>query len=130
MDPDSQRLWATILVICASLLLALFLLLLAMGWRKQFSKWLLLGMLLSLVGSVAMAFVAHHFFDTYAFYTAFLDSVLHGRHVGPYLKVLDQDFVRDEQQATVLGWIGVSATGVVLALDVIGMGRLRGRPSR
>jgi hypothetical protein len=125
LDANPQLMWANVLVVCASLLLALVLLTLAVGWWRHFSRWLILCGLLSLATSIAVALAAHHFYDTYASWSAFFASLLHGRSA--YMVPIYEEIGTDDQQATVLGWVGVGVTGMLLAVDFLGIWRLRGK---
>ncbi len=108
-DPSSQLMWANCLVICASLLLALFLLTLAVGWARHFSPWLRLSALLSVLASAAVTLAAHHLYDTYAFWWALLDQLFH-QHAPPEQSMLVyyHEQVSANQQAAVLGGVAVS----------------------
>jgi hypothetical protein len=129
LDAGPQLMWANILVICASLLLALFLLTLAMGWWRHFSRLVWLSLLLDLAVISASTVAALHLYDTYASWAAFFNSVQHGRHLGPYLSIVNE-LTSDNQMAAMLGWAGVIVTGVLVAVGLLGIGRLVGPAHR
>jgi len=125
-DPSPQLLWANCLAICASLLLALFLLTLAVGWARHFSPWLRLSALLSMLAGAAVTLAAHHLYDTYAFWWALLDQLFFHQHSPPEptMLVYYHEQVSANQQAVVLGWGGSVVTGALLAVGLLGMWRL------
>lgn len=124
LDPGPQLMWATGLTICASMLLALFLLTLAVGWWRHFSRWLIFYLLLTLVACVAAAFAAQQFYATYASWRNVIFSLI---HLPPTLAwgYTYHAIVAENQQATVVGWSGVIVTGMLLAPGLVGMCRLR-----
>jgi hypothetical protein len=119
-----QLMWANILVICASLLLALFLLTLVVGWAKHFSTLARLSALVSLGTSIAAAIVAHHLYDAYGYWVAFLPPFLEGTAPEPLRVQVLNEINNANQQATVLGWVGVIMTSMLLAVGLLGVGRL------
>ena len=129
-DPSPQQMWATILAICASVLLALFLLLLAAGWRRHFSRLLCLSVLLTLSASLAATIAAWHFYATHASWVTFLDIWFRESHAPQSFTSVYNELGTVNQQAAVLGWIGVLLTNILLAIGLLGMGPLvmRGRP--
>ena len=129
-DPSPQQMWATILAICASVLLALFLLLLAVGWRRHFSRLIRLSALLTLSAGVAATIAAWHFYATHASWVTFLDTWFRESHVPQSFAPVYNELVNANQQATVLGWMGVLLTGILLAMGLLGMAPLMmsGRP--
>jgi hypothetical protein len=129
-DPGPQQMWATILAICASILLALFVLMLAVGWRRQFSRLIGLSTLLTLSASVAAAIAALHFYATHTFWVAFLDAWFVGSHAPQSFVPIYNELVNINHQAAVFGWTGVILTSILLALDLLSRGSLvmPGRP--
>jgi hypothetical protein len=129
-DPSPQLVWAHILAICASVLLALFLLLLAVGRRRQFSRLLRLSALLTLSASVAAAIAAWHFYATHASWVTFLDTWFRESHAPQSFVPVYNELVNVNQQAAVLGWMGVLLTSILLVMGLLGMGPLvmPGRP--
>jgi hypothetical protein len=129
-DPGPQLVWANTLVICASILLVLFLLLVAVGQGRQFSRMLRLNSLLSLSASVAAAIAAWHFYATHTFWVTFLDTWFRESHVPQSFVPVYNELVNVNQQAAVLGWMGVLLTSILLAMGLLAMGPLvmPGRP--
>jgi hypothetical protein len=123
-DPGPQLVWANILVICASILLALFLLVLAVGWGRHFSRLIRLSALLTLSATVAATVAAQHFYTTNASWVAFLDAWFRESHAPQSFAPVYAELVNANQQAAVLGWIGVILTGILLAMGLLGIGPL------
>jgi hypothetical protein len=123
-DPGPQLVWANILVICASILLALFLLLLAVGRGRQFSSRIRLNALLTLSASVAAAIAALHFYATHTFWVAYLDAWFRGSHAPQSFAPVYNELVNANHQAAVFGWTGVTLTGLLVVLDLLGTGPL------
>jgi hypothetical protein len=123
-DPGPQLVWANILVICASTLLALFLLLLAVGWGRHFSRLIRLSALLTLSASIAATIAAQHFYATHTSWVAFLDAWFRESHAPQSFAPVYTELVNANQQAAVLGWIGVLLTGILLALSLLSLGPL------
>lgn len=120
-----QLMWANILVICAGLLLALALLTFARGWIRRFSRPTRLGALLPLAASVFAALAAHHLDDTYAYWVAFLPTFLVESHAEPLVAQVTSEFDSANHDAAVLGWVGIILTGLLLALSLLSLWRLR-----
>jgi hypothetical protein len=121
---DPQLMWANILVICAGLLLALALLTFAVEWGRPLSRLARLSVLLPLVASAAAATLAHHLYDLYSYWDNYLNVTLFTTRATDnpvFVDRLFNEIVNANQQATVLGWIGVIGTSIVLALSLLGM---------
>jgi len=121
---DPHLLWADLLVICAGILLALSLVILAVSWDRHFSRKARLSALLPLAASVAAEIAAHHLYDTYAGWAGFLAWRLGGSMTEAYLVQLIHELATANQEASVLGWIGVIVTGILLAVVLLGWWRL------
>ena len=121
---DPQLMWAKILVICACLLLAMALLTFAVEWGRSLSRLARLSALLPLAASVAVATLAHHLYDLYSYWDNYLNVTLFTRRPADnpfFVDRLFNEIVNANQHATVLGWIGVIVTSIVLALSLFGM---------
>jgi hypothetical protein len=121
-----QLMWADILVICAVLLLALFLFVLAVSWERHWVWWLRLSALVSLAASVAADVAAQHLYDTYASWAGFLSWGLGGSHPPGYYVRIFNAITSANNQATVLGWAGVIATVILLTMTLVSWWRLDG----
>jgi hypothetical protein len=121
---DPQLMWANILVICACLLLAMALLTCAVEWGRPLSRLARLSALLPLAASVAVAILAHHLYDLYSYWNHYLYVTLFTTRATDnpvFVDRLFNEIVSANQQATVLGWIGVMVTGIVLTPSLLGM---------
>jgi hypothetical protein len=118
---DPQLMWANILAICACLLLAMALLTFAVEWGRSLSRLARLSALLPLAASVAAAILAHHL---YSYWDNYLNVTLFTTRAADnpfFVGRLFNEIVSANQHATVLGWIGVTVTGIVLALSLLSM---------
>jgi|SRR5215469_1206033 len=121
---DPQLMWANILVICASILLADLLLILAVGWKSHLSWRVRFTTVISLAASVFAVLTAHHLYDTYATWQAFLDVWLPESHVPESVAQVASEIAYANHDATVLGWVGIIVTGILLVLSLVGVWRL------
>jgi hypothetical protein len=119
-----QLMWADILVICAVLLLALSLFLLTVSWERHWVWWLRLSALVPLAASVAAEVAAQHLYDTYASWAAYLSWGLAGTHLKQQVVDIVNEITRANNQATVLGWVGVIVTVILLVVTPVGWWRL------
>ena len=119
-----QLMWANILVISSGILLALSLSMLAVSWERHLSWWIRLSALPPLAASVAAEIAAQHLYDTYAGWAGFLAWRLGGSMTEAYLVQLIHELATANQEASVLGWIGVIVTGILLAVVLLGWWRL------
>jgi hypothetical protein len=82
--------------------------------------------LLRLATSVAVAIAAQHLYQTYTYWVAFFPGFLEAvSHPEPLVAQIFSEFDNANQEASVLGWVGGILTGLLLALGLIGMWRLR-----
>jgi hypothetical protein len=120
-------LWIKILEICAVVLIALALLTLLVGWLRHLSWRIRLSALVPLAASVGAAIAAHAFHDTYVFWVNYLNFWYN--HRAPYAIFSHASYVigNTTHAATVLGWVALVVTGILLALGLVGIWRLRGK---
>jgi hypothetical protein len=107
-------------VICAGILLAGALFLLAAVWDRHFSWWIRLSALLPLAASVAAEIAAQHLFDTYASWAGFLPLYLGGTAPESTRVQILHALDNANQEASVLGWVGVIVMGILLAVVLLG----------
>jgi hypothetical protein len=118
--------WADFLVICAGLLLAAALFLLTVSWERHWVWWLRLSALVPLAASVAAEVAAQHLYDTYASWAAYLSWGLPGVRLKQQFVDIVNEITRANNEATVLGWVGVIVTVILLAVTLVGWWRLDG----
>jgi hypothetical protein len=133
MNPSPLLLWALGLAVCASLLLVLVLLMLATWRRRHVSGLFRFCTLLSLMACVTTALAAYHFFATYASWNASLHATIEiettrGSDITYALVQAYKAILNENQQAMLVGAVGVVVTSVLLVLGFGGMWRL-GRKS-
>jgi hypothetical protein len=119
-----QVMWADLFVICAGILLALSLVTLAVGWERHLTWWVRLSALLPLAASGAAEGAAQHLYDTYASWAGFLPWGLPGARFPSQVVFIITELASANHQATVLGWVGVIVTGILLAVTLVGWWRL------
>jgi hypothetical protein len=96
----------------------------AVEWGRSLSRLARLSALLPLAASVAAAIVAHHLYDLHSYWDNYLKVTLFTTRATDnpvFVDRLFNEIVNANQQATVLGWIGVMVTGIVLVLSLLGM---------
>ena len=120
-----QLLSAKILEICAGVLLVLFLLAFTIGWVQHLSWHVRLYALVPLAAGMASAIAAHALHDTYVYWVYGLYAAS-GAGPAPqaYYERLQRDIASANQTATVLGWVFVIVTVILLALGLVGVWRL------
>ncbi len=113
--------WIKILEICAAILLILTMLTLLVGWLRHLS-WRIA--LLPLAASVEAAIAAHSFHDTYVFWVKYLNFWYNHRASSTVFTYSGYAIGNATHVATVLGWVAIVVTGILLALGLVGMWRL------
>ena len=94
---------------------------------SQLVWWLRLSALVPLAASVAVDVAAQHLYDTYASWAAYLSWGLPGTRLPQQFVGIIVGLTSANHQATVLGWVGVLVTGILLAVTLVGWWRLDGR---
>jgi hypothetical protein len=118
---EPQLLGVKILEICAVVLLVLALLTLLVGWLRHLSWRVRLSALLPLAASVAAGIAAHALHDIYVSWVGFLNYWLPVSYPLGNQILITREITDANQTATVLGWVGIIVTGVLLALSLLGV---------
>jgi hypothetical protein len=113
-----------ILEICAGVLLLLTLLTFIIGWAWHFSGRVRLYVLVPLAAGITAGMTAHILHTTYVYWVFRVANLPPSfpREVGDNLM---NGIANANQAATALGWVFVIVTGMVLALSLVGLWRLR-----
>jgi hypothetical protein len=116
-----QLLGVKITEICASALLLLTLLTYLVGWARHLSGRAHLLVLVPLAAGIAAGITAHALHESYAFWVSLFNRA---PPTAPPNPNFINEIAKANQAATVLGWIFVSVTGVVVVLGLIRLWRL------
>jgi len=126
-----QLLGVKITEICAGALVVLMLLTYLVGWARHLSGRVRLLALVPLAAGITAGITAHALHDTYMNWVSLLNRLFSPRSPQSP-KVAEARFLHEiataNHTATVLGWIGVTVTGILLLLSLMGLWRLRRRP--
>jgi hypothetical protein len=112
--------WVNILSICAGILLVEALLILGVGWRWHLSWRVRYTAVISLAASAFAVLTAHHLYDTYASWRAYLHVWLPESHVPESTAQVVSKIASANREATALGWVGIIVTSILLVLGLVG----------
>jgi hypothetical protein len=119
----TQQRWIAAIEICAGLLLALTVLHLLVGWVRHLSWHVRLTALLPLVAGIGAGIAAHSLQDTYTYWVTFLCDL--PRSFPPaFQHYFLNGIANANHTATVIGWVAIVVTGLLLALSLAGIWRL------
>jgi hypothetical protein len=118
-----QLMWIKILEVCAAVLLVTALLMLLTGWLRHCSLRVQLIALLPLAASVGVGIAVLVLHGAYVYWVDFVGNLPVSFPLAYQNWWLGQ-IAKANNTATVLGWVSVAVTGVVLVLSLVGFWRL------
>jgi hypothetical protein len=124
-----QLLGVKITEICAGALLLLTLLTSIVGWARHLSGRVRLLALVPLAAGIAAGITAHALHESYVFWVSLFDRLA---PTAPRNPNFTNEIANANQAATVLGWIFVIVTSVVVVLSLFYLWRpvVSGRPRK
>ena len=116
--------WIKILEVCAVALLAVALLMLVVGWIRHVSGWMRLSALVPLAIGIGVEITAYSLHTSYVYWTTYIDAAWGAKAPPAFYSHVLYQAEQANHMGTVLGWVGVVVTGIVVAVCLVGLWRL------